>query len=157
MTNELQVLSLFELDKNQRAELVQQTIDRISNGELNALKAHLQVKAMEDIIKGITSDDVYRDMLLDEAAKHGSKTFEFGNGKFQTREVGVKYSYDQCNDPELADMYAQSDELLERIKLRQKFLQTVPLSGIDVRVGDEMVTVYPPSKSSTTSVTVTLK
>ena len=156
MNQELQVLGLFDLNKEQRAELVQQTIDRISNGELNPLKAHLQVKAMEDIIEGITKDKAYRDMLLDEAAKYG-KSFEYGNAKFATKETGVRYSYDQCNDPVLADLMEQNDNLLEQIKLRQKFLQTVPSEGIDIRVNDELVTVYPPAKTSTTSVTVTLK
>ena len=156
MNQELQVLNLFDLNKEQRAELVQQTIERISNGELNPLKAHLQVKAMEDIIKLITADEAYRNMLLDEAAKYG-KAFEFGNGKFSTKETGVRYAYDQCNDPELTELMHQNDVLLEKIKSRQKFLQTVPLEGLDVRVGDELVTVYPPSKSSTTSVTVTLQ
>lgn len=155
MNQELQVLNLFDLNKEQRAELVQQTIERISNGELNPLKAHLQVKAMEDIIEKITKDATYRDMLLDEAAKYG-KSFEYGNAKFSTKETGVRYSYDQCNDPILAELYAANDELLEKIKLRQKFLQTVPSEGIDIRVNDELVTVYPPSKSSTTSVTVQL-
>lgn len=156
MNQELQVLSLFDLNKEQRAELVQQTINRISEGELSPLKAHLQVKAMEDIIAAITKDERYRDMLLDEAAKYG-KSFDFGIGKFSTKETGVRYAYDQCNDPILAELTAQNDELLEKIKSRQKFLQTVPLEGMDIRVGDELVTVYPPSKSSTTSVTVTLK
>ena len=156
MTQELQVLSLFDLNKEQRTELVQQTIERISNGELNPLKAHLQVKAMEDIIDQITKDKAYRDMLLDEANKYG-KTFEYGNAKFATKETGVRYMYDQCNDPVLAELYAANDELLEKIKLRQKFLQTVPSEGMDIRVGDELVTVYPPAKTSTTSVTVTLK
>lgn len=156
MNQELQVLSLFDLNKEQRTELVKQTIERISNGELSPLKAHLQVKAMEDIIDQITKDKAYRDMLLDEAAKYG-KAFEFGNGKFSTKETGVRYAYDQCNDPILAELMEQNDKLLEQIKLRQKFLQTVPAEGIDIRVGDELVTIYPPAKSSTTSVTVTLK
>ena len=156
MNQELQTLSLFDLNKEQRSELVQTTIERIANGELSPLKAHLQVKAMEDIIDQITKDKTYKDMLLDESAKYG-KSFEFGNGKFSTKETGVRYMYDQCNDPVLAELYAANDELLEKIKLRQKFLQTVPAEGMDIRVGDELVTVYPPAKSSTTSVTVTLK
>lgn len=156
MNQELQTLSLFDLNKEQRSELVQTTIERIANGELSPLKAHLQVKAMEDIIDQITKDKTYKDMLLDEAAKYG-KSFEFGNGKFSTKETGVRYAYDQCNDPILAELYAANDELLEKIKARQKFLQTVPTEGMDIRVGDELVTVYPPAKSSTTSVTVTLK
>lgn len=155
MNQELQLLQLFDLNKEQRAELVKQTIERIAEGELSPLKAHLQVKAMEDIIAQITKDAKYRDMLLDEAAKYG-KSFEYGNAKFSTRETGVRYSYDQCNDPILAELYEQNDKLSEQIGLRQKFLQTVPAEGLDVRVGDELVTVYPPSKTSTTSVTVQL-
>ena len=50
-------------------------------------------------------------------------------------------------------------ELKEKIKAKQDFLKTVPISGLSILVEStgEMVTVYPPSKSSTTAVSVSLK
>ena len=92
MNQELQTLSLFDLNKEQRSELVQATIERIANGELSPLKAHLQVKAMEDIIDQITKDKSYRDMLLDEANKYG-KTFEFFSC-FLTNSLGDDWRKD---------------------------------------------------------------
>jgi hypothetical protein len=50
-----------------------------------------------------------------------------------------------------------SEQANEVLKARQDFLKTVPSKGMELKVDDEVVTVYPPSKSSTTSIAVTLK
>jgi hypothetical protein len=151
-----QVLQLFHTTKEQRKEFVQNVVSSIENGEADAIKVHLFIKSMEDLVKQVNDDKTYKQYLLDAAEKNGKKFSAF-NAEFSIREVGVKYDYSQCNDPEIVDLENQINELTEKLKGRYKFLQTVPQSGIDVRVGDEMLTVYPPSKSSTTSVTVTLK
>lgn len=151
------ILSLFDTNKEQRETFVAQVIAQLETGNVDALKIHYQVKCMEKIIEAINSDKQYKSYVLDAAEKYGQKEFEFGFSKIKIGEVGSKYDYSQCNDPEVAELEKQVKEFSDKLKARQKFLQTVPAEGIDVRVGDEMVTVYPPSKSSTTSVIVTLK
>ena len=48
-------------------------------------------------------------------------------------------------------------EILETaIKERQDFFKTIPLSGIEVLYDDEIVKLYPPSKSSTSSIKTTI-
>lgn len=150
------VLSLLDTTKEQRESFVRSIVSALEEGTADTLKVHLQVKNTEDLIKQITSDEKYREFLLSEAQKHG-KSFEAYNAKFQVKETGTRYDYSVCNDPELVELQAIADRANEAVKQRQKFLQSVPQSGVDVRVNDELVTVYPPIKLSTTSVSVTLK
>jgi hypothetical protein len=152
----INILSLFETTKEQRKSFVDDLITKLDNGEVDPLKVHLQLKAMEEIVKICTADENYKATLISAASHHGKKFMMF-NAEFMTKEVGVKYDYSRCGDDELTILLVQSDELNAKIKQRQDFLKTVPITGIDIRQGDELVTVYPPSKSSTTSVTVTLK
>jgi len=150
------ILSLFETNKAERAKFVNDVVSRIESGNADAIKVHLQVKAMEDIVKSLNDNKEYKSLLLDAAEKNGKK-FTAYNAEFNIREVGVKYDYSQCGDVELNSLQAQIDALSETIKAKQKMLQTLPVSGMDILFGDELVKVYPPSKTSTTSVAVTLK
>ena len=159
MHNELSavgVLSLLETTKEQRESFVRSIVSALNEGSADPLKIHLQVKNTEDLIKQITSDEKYREFLLSEAQKYG-KTFEQYNAKFQVKETGTRYDYSVCNDPELSELEYKAAEIAERLKARQKFLQNAPQSGTQIIFGDEVVMVYPPVKTSTTSVTVTLK
>lgn len=161
-------LSLFETTRSDRKQFVSDIIDALNEGITSPLEIHLQVKAMEDIINQLTNTDErknknftaairYRQLLLEAAEKYGAKSFDFHSSKVEIKEVGTVYDYSKCNDPEvirLQEILEVDKKLLEE---RQKFLKSVPPSGIDIRVNDELVTVYPPSKKSTTSVSVTLK
>jgi uncharacterized alpha-E superfamily protein len=154
--NQLEIFRLFQTTKEERSQIVTEVITRISEGTVNPLSIHLQVKCLEDMLKQLTSSKEYKSLVLDESEKYG-KSFEFQNAKFDIREMGVKYDFSNCNDPLLAEMEAKIEVLNKEIKSRQEFLKGVPKSGIEVVAGDELVMVYPPSKSSTTTVSVTLK
>lgn len=149
-------LSLFETTKEERQHFAIQVTDKLMDGMADPLKVHLQIKCMEDIIKQLTSNSIYKDLVLSEAQKYG-KTFDQHNAKFEIKEMGVKYDYSNCGDPiyqALEDEAAKIDAL---IKDRQKMLKSIPESGMEILVDDEVVKVYPPSKTSTTTVTVNLK
>jgi hypothetical protein len=149
-------LSLFETSKTERQEFAQAVINNAKEGLLNPLKLHLQVKCLEDLIKQITSHPNYKELTLDEAYKYG-KTFEHYNAKFEIKEMGVKYDYSVCNDPVYNKLKAQLTVLEDEIKAREKYLKAIPTSGVETLFEDEVVTLYPPAKSSTTSITVNLK
>jgi hypothetical protein len=163
------ILSLFETTKEQRRSFVDDLVLRLQDGEVDPLKVHLQIKAMEEIITSLTSTDekknknvnaaiAYKGMLLEAAEQHGKK-FELHNAEFSIKEVGTVYDWTKCEDPELADMLAKKAELDARIKAKQDFLKTVPQAGLLITIEEtgETVKVYPPAKSSTTSVAVSLK
>lgn len=149
-------LALFETNKEQRQTFVEQVIYNIEEGNQDPLKIHLQVKCLEDIIKQLTSHPLYKESLISEAQKFG-KSFEHHNAKFEIKEMGVKYDYSNCGDRIYNELAFKKAELDEKIKEREKLLKSVPLSGMQIIVEDELVTVYPPVKTSTTSITVNLK
>jgi hypothetical protein len=165
-------LALFETNKAQRKSFVDGVLAGLSEGEVNPLIVHLQVKAMEDIITQLTSSDKqknknleaakeYKSHLLDAFTKNcnGQKSFDFHNAKFTQIETGTKWHYENTEDPVLGELYEKQQELEKKIKERETFLQAVPESGLvvtDPETG-ETYTVYKPYKTSTTSVSVTLK
>lgn len=149
-------LSIFETTKAERQAFAQSVIKGIKDGLSDPLKIHYQVKCMEEVIKNITSDPDYKSMTLDEAAKYG-KTFDHYNARFEVKEMGVKYDYSVCNDPTYNKLKAQLTVIEDELKAREKYLKAIPLQGVQTLLEDEVVTIYPPAKSSTTSITVNLK
>lgn len=148
-------LSLFETIKAERQDFAQSVVNGLKEGHSDPLKVHLQVKCMEDLIKQITSHPDYKELTLEEAAKYG-KSFEHYNAKFEVKEMGVKYDFTQCGDPIYNKLAEQLAELEKQVKDRQAFLKTVQ-PGTQLLIEDEVVTLYPPIKTSTTSITVNLK
>jgi hypothetical protein len=149
-------LALFETNKEQRQDFVSQVISNIEEGNNDPLKIHLQVKCLEDIIKQLSSHPLYKENILAEAQKFG-KSFEHHNAKFEIKEMGVKYDYSNCGDPIYNELQFKKAELDEKIKEREKLLKSVPLSGMEIIVEDELIKVFPPTKTSTTSISVNLK
>jgi hypothetical protein len=148
-------LSLFETTKAERQDYAQSVVNGLKDGLSDPLKVHLQVKCMEDLIKQITSHPEYKDLTLDEAAKYG-KSFEMHNAKFEVKEMGVKYDYSACGDPVYNELSQKMAELEKELKDRQAFLKAIK-PGTEILVEDEVVVLYPPVKTSTTSITVNLK
>lgn len=162
MTQELSttsILSLFETNKEQRQSFVMGVVDALDSGNADPLRVHLQVKCLEDIAKSLNANTVYKTRVLEAAQAYGEKSFQFQNSKVEIKEVGTKYDFSQCNDPVLNDLLAQQAELDKAVKARQDMLKTIPLKGMIVteELTGDTFTVYPPAKSSSTSVAVTLK
>jgi hypothetical protein len=47
----MELQQIFETTKEQRVEFTHQLIERLNAGELDPLKTHLQVKALEDMLE----------------------------------------------------------------------------------------------------------
>lgn len=150
------IVSLFETTKAERLSFVGQVLESVKEGNTNPLQLKLQLKSMEDIIKQISDNEEYKELLLSEAQKHG-KSFDYHNSKFEVKEVGTKYNYALCADPILKELEQQAEAVNAKLKERQEFLKKMPIEGIEIRREDELVHVFPPAKYSTTSVAVTLK
>lgn len=145
------ILSLLETDKGQRQSFANQVVQAIKEGAVDPRKILLQLKCTEDLIKQIKDDEDFKAVLIEEAAKQGKK-HEFFNSSMEIKETGITYDWSKCNDVKLIELAAQ-------LKARQAMLKSLPPSGLivtDEETG-ETTTIYPPAKSSTTSVAVTLK
>jgi hypothetical protein len=151
------ILSLFQTTKSERQSFISDVINKVESGEVDAIKIHAQLKKMEDIVKSITSNTTYKEYLINEVEKNGKK-FECFNSEFSLKEAGVTYDYSNCNDTEITHLQKEYENLSNAIKIRQNFLKTVPAEGMDILTSDgEVIKIYPPFKSSTTTVNVILK
>jgi hypothetical protein len=152
------ILSLFETTKAERTSFVRSVINSLKDGNTDPLQVHLQVKNTEALIKELSEDKEYKEMLLTQAAKHG-KNFDLHNANFRIQEVGTKYDFAHCGDSVINGLYAEMADIKAKIKEREEFLKSLPNIGMDVFDGEtgEVVTLLKPIKTSTTSIAVTLK
>lgn len=164
-------LQLFQTNKLERSQLVGELMTAIEAGEIDPLKVHIQFKCMEELIFQLTSTDEkknkdgyeiakkYKKALQDAAEKYGQKSFQFLNAKIEIKEVGTKYDWSKCEDHVLAGLLEMQAQIDKDVKARQDMLKTVSEKGLiitDEETGDTCK-VYPPAKSSTTSIAVSLK
>ena len=160
-------LTVFQTDKKTRREFSEGLVNSLEEGQLNPLDVNLWLKHMERFISTLTVSDTkknkdadlairFKKITLEEAAKHGKK-FEYHNAEISEREVGVRYDYSVCNDNVLNELQKELDALKEKIKQREDFLKSIPDEGLEVLVEDTIETLYKPNKTSTTSLTFTIK
>lgn len=168
MTTELtpvSILSLMNSNKAQRKSFCLQIIEQVENGLVDPLQVHVYLKNLEAIFKTLTDEKTgkeyatrYKSALMDAAEKQGGKSFDLYNAGFQIKEAGTKYDFSKCNANDLLELYTKQEELNAEIEKAEKFLKALPIEGIQrVDENGEVVMLYPPSKTSTTTVSVTLK
>ncbi len=124
--------------------------------EGNPLEIAEALSSMELFIKEVKANDKFKNYVRDELEKE--KKFVSASGaKIELAETGTKYDFSKCNDPFLELFYSELEEAEKHIKFRESFLKTLPIEGQDIITKDgELIKIYPPSKSSTSSYKVTL-
>lgn len=152
----LDKLAPFAESKQVRSLMVSEILGLIDSGTADPLQIHYHVKALEDLIKQLTSSKEYKDAIIDQASKHG-KSFNFQNSRMEIKETGAKYDYSVCNDITWIELDKELNRITELKKQREEFLRTIRPQGMDIMDEEGTITtIYPPAKSSTTSLTVTL-
>jgi len=106
------------------------------------LEASVRAKALIKSLEGFLTQ--IAEKALEEARKqHSEKEVFFGvlGANVSFAELGVKWRYENTNDPELADLTAQAAALKKEIDKRGKFLQSLskPLTIVDEETGEETV------------------
>ena len=156
-----ETLQLFETNKQDRQLLANNVIKEITDGNINSLVTHIQIKSMEDFIEKIKENVEYKEEVLKETRKQlgGGKTVDFHNAKIEIAEVGTKYDFTNCNDPEYDKLLNNAFIANEALKIRQDFLKKISKEGFEIvnKESGELVTIYPPNKTSVTSTKITLK
>jgi hypothetical protein len=129
--------------------------ESVLNGEVEPLQFAATVSALEQLFKALKADHLIKDVILEEAEKYRSKSFEKGNAKFQVKEVGVKYNFKNCNDYEYEQHLIDLQTVKDNVKARETFLKTIT-PEIEV-YGSDGIQLNPVIKTSTTQVVVILK
>jgi len=154
----MELIKFNHTTKEERTQVVREIFQELLEGRINAMELHIRMKCIEEVVKQLTSMPAYKAIILDDAEKHG-KSFQYHNAKVDIREVGVKYDYSGCGNGALADLYEKQEAINDAIKDLEMYHKQLPTSGIQVVIHStgEVETHYPPAKTSTTSVAVTLK
>jgi hypothetical protein len=111
---------------------------------------------MEYLIKEIKSNKNFIDFARDEISKYGKNYITETGTKIELAEVGVKYDFSYCGDIVLLKLLKEQETLENAIKERKEFLKHLPQSGTEVLFEDEVIKVYPASKSSSSSLKTTI-
>jgi hypothetical protein len=168
MQNELPVtasgtLALLYNTKSQNDLMAERIIQEIEEGNVSALKVHLSVKSIENLLKQLTDKKTnpklsakYKQLVGDEADKYPEKTFKIQGATFTKKGGGTTYDYSVCNDPILAKLEREIDECQRLIDERKEILKTLPKSGLETLIDDELITLYPPNKYQSETLSVTL-
>lgn len=171
MNNELTVqsiLSLFETDKAQRLDFARRVLENVTEYGADPIRVNIQLKAMAEIIDTLTNDSdknknreiakEFKKALLEAAEKNG-KNFQMYNATMSVMEAGVRYDYTMCSDPQLNELLYEQERIDAQVKDRQEFLKRLPSGGMEIFDKDsgEVIYIYPPAKSSTTTLKTTLK
>jgi hypothetical protein len=154
----MELIKFNHTTKEERTVVVREIFQELLEGRINPMELHIRMKCLEEVVKQLTSMPAYKAIILDDAEKHG-KSFQYHNAKVDIREVGVKYDYTGCGSSALAELYRKQEAINYAIKEFEAYLRPLPTSGLQVlnQSTGEVETHYPPAKTSTTSVAVTLK
>ena len=156
METALSTLSVLPSNRDQLKTFSRRLKDEILSGNTEPLKALIQLKFAEKLIEDILKDEELEHLFVKELELYGKeKVVEIGGAKLMQTEVGTKYDYEASGDPKWFDLKKQSTEVSERLKEREKFLQTIPYDA-GVVDPDTGVFITRPPKTSKTKVKVTL-
>jgi len=149
------LINVMPSNKAQVISFVQQTKDIILSGNENPLKIAVQLKALEELIKKLRTDEQIQDYTLEQALLENAKTFTAYGAEIQIKEMGTKYDYSDCNDSLLDGLYYKMDKLKTEIKDRETMLQTI--SEKNPVISPEGEILNRPTKRSKTGISITLK
>lgn len=126
-------------------------IEKALNDELDPIKVYEEI---EVIYKEL---DVYKKTLkpkvLDELHRYNGK-YNTGNYEFTQFEGGVKYEYETTKHPEWHRLTEEIRKFTELRSQLETFLKSVN-KPTEVLIEDEVVTIYPVPRKSTTTFKLT--
>jgi len=153
--DKIQIVDTKLLTKAGIAETADQIVQALDNGEVNPLDLKLAFKAIEDLGKKVKGTlDTH---LVEEASKY-TKTFMYKGSEFNTMEAGTRYDYSVCGHTEYNELAAEMIRIDKRMKEIEKDLKGIKGSRTEVNEDTgEIIKLYPPKKTSTTTVSTTIK
>ena len=155
METAISTLSQLPETKQQIETFAHSLEQGLINGQIIASDLLRFQKAMEKVFEKIKPTLI--ENALNEISNFEKNPIIKGS-EFSIVEAGVKYDYSDCNDLEYNSLSIQLEALKSTLKDRETFLKSIkqPMQMIDENSG-EVFTIYPPKKSSTTTLKVTFK
>ena len=142
-------------DTRSVADIVASARNNIIEGNIDPIQALAAITSIERAIEQVKNDPQVRDICLRELSKYGKQGATIGEFTFTEAEAGVKYDYSQCGCSEYEELQERKAEIDAQIKLLEKILKAMPVSGLaDTQTGEIW---HPPVKSSKTIIKATKK
>ena len=148
-----------ELTKSQIKVIAQTTVNEILDGGKDIVQISEMLTKVQLLIKEMKDSSEFNDALIYEVTKFGRGYVTPGGTKMEVGEFGTKYDFSKCGDLIFDQLEQQQKSIDEAVKERKEFLKKVPSEGMQVLDSNsgEVITIYPPSKSSSTSVKFTIQ
>jgi hypothetical protein len=151
------VQSETELSKSNVLKYSEELVNLTEEGHLDTLTALARIEFLSQVLE--TAKASLREKAVDELDLYGpeSKTGVVKSGvTFKHKETAVKYDF--SNTEHWRSIKANEDQISESRKEFEKFLKTLKQKStiLDEETG-EMNQVFPPIKSSKTTVEITLQ
>ena len=151
-------IELFDaLNNKEKVQAIAKDVRmKILDGEINPLDAAVVMKAMDEFVKHLRSNELVQDAIIEEVEKYG-KVAEHNGATIQIKEVGTTYDFSVCNDPQLDILRTHAEDINAQIKQREAFLKCI--NGTETIVNSETGEVYTinqPVKKSKTGYSITL-
>ena len=150
------VISLCPSTKEQIELFANQLIDDVEQGVTNPLALHIRLTLIEKSFDKVK--EAIKKQALAEAEKHNQKSFDHMGCKIEVKEMGVRYDYSACNDWEWNQVNELKNGYEISLKNRQEFLKYLKKKEtiVNEETG-EVIEIFPPIKTSTTTIAVTPK
>lgn len=156
MENTLQLLT----DSRSISEYAREAVAAITEGQVDPLTAFVNINKIKKVVEEVGKNTEVTRTVVDYIGQRGDarEGLTVGDCKAQVCEAGITYDFSECSDPTLTELYTEADAIKERIKARENFLKGIDghMTVIDENTG-EAITLYPPSRSSKTTVKLTFK
>ena len=143
--------------KAQVTDIAFDLINKLDNGEISALQLLRNFKMIEKIQEQV-KESLMR-AALNEADKNPGKEFEAHGVSFTKMEAATKYDYSKCGDEQYVAILSTEEKLKKEKTAREAFLKSIQgqFDLVDTDSGEIVATLYPPTKTSTSTLQVKIK
>ena len=150
METAISTLSVLPSNRDQIKTFSRMLKDEIMGGSVDPLKTLVHLKFIEKMLADILKDEELDNLFVKELGNYGKeKVVEIAGAKLSQMEAGARYDYEASGDPKWFDLKKQSTEVSERLKEREKFLQTIPYDQGVVDPDTGVFITRPPKTSKT--------
>jgi hypothetical protein len=128
-------LQTIPKSKVQKDIVALDTINDIVDGNVHPLDALAILKHLEELIEVIKNDPQVINAINIELDKYGRDDMPTVLGYKITRAERKSFDFTDCGDIYLSDLKAESKKLSDKVKMREKFLQSLQQKVFDSENG----------------------
>jgi len=142
----LELQSLMQADKARITDVSQNLVDKVAKGMIDPVKAFIHAKKIHETATLLVEN--LRPYLNAHLNVAKGETLTMYNIEFTQAELGVKYDYKSCGDPEYEEIMKEFEKIDKRKKAKEKELKgiTKARTELDEDTG-ELIKINPPIKT----------